>query len=157
MRKRRFVIRRWSEGFSLVEVIVALGIAAFCLVSMLGLIPTGLKAIRASNEQTAATALMVALSHDLKSAPLTNGTSPRYRIPLKSIVADHPVKFYLLEDGERVDELRDNPRYAASVALEVADNASGLATAAIRIHWPAAAPFARAQGSVETVIGFNRN
>jgi uncharacterized protein (TIGR02598 family) len=37
---------RRQAAFSLVEVVMALGIAAFCLVALLGLMPVGLKTVR---------------------------------------------------------------------------------------------------------------
>jgi uncharacterized protein (TIGR02598 family) len=37
---------RQQAAFSLVEVVMALGIAAFCLVALLGLMPVGLKTVR---------------------------------------------------------------------------------------------------------------
>jgi type II secretory pathway pseudopilin PulG len=43
-----------SEAFSLVEVTLALGVAAFCLLVMLGLLPTTLKTQQASIQQTTA-------------------------------------------------------------------------------------------------------
>jgi type II secretory pathway pseudopilin PulG len=43
-----------SAGFSLVEVALALGVAAICLVTMLGLLPAGVKTQQNSIEQTTA-------------------------------------------------------------------------------------------------------
>jgi type II secretory pathway pseudopilin PulG len=43
-----------SAAFSLVEVTLALGVAAFCLLVLLGLLPTGLKTQQSSIQQTTA-------------------------------------------------------------------------------------------------------
>src|SRR6266699_7186235 len=43
-----------TTAFSLVEVTFALGVAAFCLLVLLGLLPTGLKTQQASIQQTTA-------------------------------------------------------------------------------------------------------
>jgi len=54
-------MRRFSQvtaGFSLVEVVLALGVAAFCLLALLGLLPIGLKTQRASANQTKANAII---------------------------------------------------------------------------------------------------
>jgi uncharacterized protein (TIGR02598 family) len=44
--KKHLAHNRRQAGFSLVEVVMALGIAAFCLVALLGLMPVGLKTVR---------------------------------------------------------------------------------------------------------------
>ena len=54
-------MRRFSQvaaGFSMVELVVALGVAAFCLLALLGLLPIGVKTQRASANQTKANAIM---------------------------------------------------------------------------------------------------
>ncbi len=43
-----------TAGFSLVEVTLALGVAAFCLLVLLGLLPTGVKTQQSSIQQTTA-------------------------------------------------------------------------------------------------------
>ena len=46
--------RSYLAAFSLVEVTLALGVAAFCLIAVLGLLPTSLKTQQASIQQTTA-------------------------------------------------------------------------------------------------------
>lgn len=45
-------------GFSLVEITLALGVAAFCLVAILGMLPVGLKTQQAGVQQTKANAII---------------------------------------------------------------------------------------------------
>ena len=47
---------RCIAAFSLVEVTLALGIAAICLVALFGLMPVGVQTNRSATSQTAATA-----------------------------------------------------------------------------------------------------
>jgi len=49
-----FVSKRWVKihGFSLIEVVTALGIVSFAVISILGLIPTGLNTLKDSNAET---------------------------------------------------------------------------------------------------------
>jgi type II secretory pathway pseudopilin PulG len=54
-------------GFSLVEVTLALGIAAICLTVLLGLLPAGLKTQQASAQQTIANQIMTVLLSDLRA------------------------------------------------------------------------------------------
>src|SRR6266511_307398 len=53
--------------FSLVEVTLALGVAAFCLVVLLGLLPTGLKTQQARIQQTTANAIISTIWSDLRA------------------------------------------------------------------------------------------
>ena len=49
---------RSTAAFSLIEVVLALGVAAFCLLAVLGMIPAGLKIQRTSASQTKANGIM---------------------------------------------------------------------------------------------------
>ena len=49
---------RTVAGFSLVEIVIALGVAAFCLVAVLGMVPISLKTQQASVNQTKANGVM---------------------------------------------------------------------------------------------------
>ena len=62
-------------AFSLVEVTLSLGIIAFCLVTLVGLLPVGLNSNQAALQQTAAAAIAQAVVADLRSAPPTSPTS----------------------------------------------------------------------------------
>jgi len=66
---------RWarSPGFSLVEVTVAIGIMAFCLLAVVGLLPTGLKSIKNANEQAGAAAVLGGITEALRNASSING------------------------------------------------------------------------------------
>jgi len=148
-----------DSGFSLVEVVIAMGIAAFCLVAMLGLLPSGLKQVKISSEETAATAVMTSLVTDLRNTPPgTNATnSPLFQIPIPQAGSEAaPQTIYIAEDGSPVPTSLD-ARYCALVTLGVSTNASAFTFGSIQIYWPAAARLSNAQGQVETVVGFNRN
>jgi type II secretory pathway pseudopilin PulG len=56
-----------AAGFSLVEVTLALGVAAFCLVAVLGLLPTSLKTQQASIQQTTANQIISTIFADLRA------------------------------------------------------------------------------------------
>jgi type II secretory pathway pseudopilin PulG len=56
-----------AAGFSLVEVTLALGVAAFCLVAVLGLLPTSLKTQQASIQQTTANQITSTIFSDLRA------------------------------------------------------------------------------------------
>lgn len=70
--------RRSQFGFSLIEVTIALSVAAFCLLAILGLLQTGVTTQRATTEQTAATSIATMIFSDLSAAAGTNAT-PAFR------------------------------------------------------------------------------
>jgi uncharacterized protein (TIGR02598 family) len=69
------------HGFSLVELSIALGIAAFALIAIFGLLPVGVGSNNASIRQTEAVNLASGFVEDLRQAPPGAGAvSPRYQI-----------------------------------------------------------------------------
>jgi uncharacterized protein (TIGR02598 family) len=78
------VKRQLSGGFSLVEVVIALGIAAFALLTLLTLLPTGIKSNRVSVEDATATSILTLLEADLRNSHplLANGKSQFFGLPL---------------------------------------------------------------------------
>lgn len=57
-----------NRAFTLVEVSLALGVASFCLLSIVGLLPVGLTSNQASIEQTMAVNISSAIVSDLRTA-----------------------------------------------------------------------------------------
>ncbi|PYI58832.1 MAG: Verru/Chthon cassette protein B, partial [Verrucomicrobia bacterium] len=60
---------RSAAAFSLVELTLALGIAAFCLIALFGLVPIGIQTNRNATSQTSATNIMAAVVADLRATP----------------------------------------------------------------------------------------
>src|SRR5437660_6453546 len=58
---------RSAAGFSLVEVTLALGVAAFCLITVFGLMAVGLQTQQASVQQTKANAIISQVADDLRA------------------------------------------------------------------------------------------
>jgi len=58
---------RATAAFSLVEVVLALGVAAFCLIAVMGMLPAGLKVQQAGIQQTTANEIMAAILNDLRA------------------------------------------------------------------------------------------
>jgi type II secretory pathway component PulJ len=53
------------SAFSLIEVTLAIGVAAFCLIAVMGLLPVAIKIQQASVQQTKANAIISQISSDL--------------------------------------------------------------------------------------------
>jgi len=139
---------RSIAAFSLVEVTLALGIAAFCLISVFGLIPIAVQTNRNATSQTAATNVIASVIADMRAT--TASTSPQYAITFgtaKTLYFDGAGQFTTLLGG--------NSRYRVDVTFPASP--SGLSYAAIKVIWPAAATAANASGSAEMFAAFNRN
>src|SRR4029453_19221254 len=63
--KRSF---RGTAGFSLIEIVIAIGVAAFSLIAVLGLLPVALKTQQASIQQTTATQILSQVAASLRAA-----------------------------------------------------------------------------------------
>jgi hypothetical protein len=165
---------RSSAGFSLIEVALALGVAAFALVAIIGLIPVGLNSNQASSDQTAAAGLAAGIVADLRAAPVAIPpvvkNTPRYQVPLPpSGSATHAI--FLREDGSMSGSMDANadpgqdPRYRATLYITAPTSASQKVATVVRvlITWPALADYramttpVKFTGSYEVVTALNRN
>ena len=72
--------RRKRAAFSLVEVTLALGIAAFCLIAVFGLMPVGVQTNRNATSQTAATNILSSVVSDIRASPKGSTATPKYKI-----------------------------------------------------------------------------
>jgi uncharacterized protein (TIGR02598 family) len=71
-----------SAAFSLIEVTLALGVAAFCLIAVFGLMPVVVQTNRNATSQTAATNIIAAVVADLRATPRCVATSTQFQITL---------------------------------------------------------------------------
>ena len=69
-----------TGGFSLAELTLAVGIAAFCLIAVFGLVPVGVQTNRNATSQMTATSLVAAVVADLRATPKGTGTSLQFAI-----------------------------------------------------------------------------
>ena len=72
--------KRVASAFSLVELTLALGIAAFCLIAVFGLMPIGVQTNRNATSQTAATNILAAVVADLRATPIAIQRSLQFGI-----------------------------------------------------------------------------
>src|SRR5437773_10927056 len=75
----KFGLRR-LHAFSLVEVTLALGVAAFCLIAVFGLVPVGVQTNRNATSQTAATNILSSVVSDIRASPQSGSNTLRYGI-----------------------------------------------------------------------------
>ncbi|HEY4270795.1 MAG TPA: hypothetical protein VGM65_02230 [Candidatus Udaeobacter sp.] len=164
--------RSTAAAFSLVEVTLALGIAAFCLIAVIGLVPVAVLTNRNATSQTAATNIMAAVVADLRATPKANpastqfgitfgtsGTQTRYFDRTGSCSCDS-AGLQKFNSGTGSCSLTWIPALQLRYQLNVTWNGSGwngLRYADVKVRWPAAATAANAAGSTEVFAGFDRN
>lgn len=167
-------INHSRSAFSLIEVALALGVAAFALVAIIGLIPIGLNSNKASIEQTEAATLAASVVADLRATPVAipaaAKNSPRFQIPLPvSGSAMHTL--FLREDGSAAGSLDtgagpgQEPRYRvtlfftapAAATQKSATTVRVLVTSPALIDPAAAGAAGKFSGFYEVVTALNRH
>jgi Tfp pilus assembly protein PilV len=156
--------RTWS-AFSLIELTLALGIAAFCLIGVFGLIPIAVQTNRNATSQTRATNIMAAVVADLRATPKTNTTSTQFCIRFATSGTSAPL--YFDSAGQCSTDLAGstspcgsswtpplNTRYQLNITWS---GSTALPYADLKVRWPAAATVTTASGSTEMFTAFDRN
>jgi uncharacterized protein (TIGR02598 family) len=162
------------SAFSLIEVTLALGVAAFCLVTVFGLLPIGINSNQISIQQTSAANLAKGIVSDMRATEMSTPvatTSAIYKIPMPVAASGtSTATLYLRDDGSTgttaVNHNADptqNPRYRATLFFN--PPASGRASTPVRIlvTWPALADPtwsstpAAYTGYYETITTLDRN
>ncbi len=140
-------------GFSLVELTLALGVAAFCLIAVFGLMPVGVQTNRNATSQTRATNIAAAVAADLRGTSKANNTSPQFGIRFGTNRT-----LYFDSSGQFTTLLGANSQYQLNVTWNITGGCSTtLPCADIKVTWPAPATSASASGSVEMLAAFDRN
>jgi hypothetical protein len=156
-----------ATAFSLVELALALGIAASCLIAVFGLMPVGVLTNRNATSQTAATNIVAAVVADLRATPKTNTTSSQFCIPFATSGTS---TLYLDRAGQCSTDLAGstspcgsswspplNTRYQLNITWSGSVAVPSVPYADVKVTWPAAATLANASGIVETFAAFARN
>jgi type II secretory pathway pseudopilin PulG len=159
-----------TAAFSLVEVTLALGVAAFCLVAVLGLLPTSLKTQQTSIQQTTANQIISTIFSDLRAdirlppgldSKVCGDDPPCAWGDLHGHWHDvaTPFTLYFTYEGKQTGTLNGTPpadavfratityRFPPSETTTMAD---------IRVTWPAQVEGGVPAGSVRSVISVNR-
>jgi uncharacterized protein (TIGR02598 family) len=141
---------RSSPAFSLVELTLALGIAAFCLMAVIGLVPVAALTNRNATSQTAATNVIASVIADMRAT--TSSTSPQYGITFGTAKT-----LYFDGAGQFATSLGANSRYRVRITFP--SSPSGLSYADVKATWPAPVDPATTtpSGSVEIFAAFDRN
>ena len=149
---------RARSGFSLIEVTLALGVAAFCLLAVFGLLPIGLKTQRFAIEQTAATRIVSATVSDLRSTPRTATISSLFSISIPANTAPSSYTSYFDTEGHVSSAISAGSRYRLTITFTPnITGGRGATFAHLLVSWPAAASVTNANGTAETFVALDRN
>jgi len=152
-----------SSGFSLVEVTLALGVAAVSLLVIFSLLPIGLQTNQRSIEQTASADILSAVAADLRATPVTtprgNATiSPQFSINIPASGSTGMTTLFFNSAGQSTASQQSDSRYRLTITFVSNGGGSKTATFAdLKATWPAGAAIADAQGSGEMFAAFDRN
>jgi uncharacterized protein (TIGR02598 family) len=143
-----------AAAFSLVELTLAIGIAAFCLITVFALVPVAVLTNRNATSQTAATNVIASVISDIRAT--TGSISRQYTITFGT-----PKTLYFDGAGGFTTSLSTNSRYQLNLTWNTS-NLTGscspaLPCADLKVTWPAAAMPANASGSAEMFAAFKRN
>jgi len=153
-------------GFSLVEVVMAIGIASFALLAVVGLLPVGMKSAQNASEQAAAANAINSIANALRSAESTSSGT------FSNSFAGQSISFSIGGSPTNVSwdalDLNGSTTNSASARLKarlvitppLSENTNG--SALISIAWPAqstalgwsGSQWTNAQGAVYTSVQF---
>jgi Tfp pilus assembly protein PilV len=142
-----------SAGFSLVEVVMAVGIVAFCLLAIVGLAGVGMKVSRDSAEEMKATMLGSQLLQVRREFP-TNTDNAAGTLPFGSIRVADPSSGsgfstnFITADGTRCAATNAAYRVLYRISPNTAARSS---TVALRLEWPVQSPSSSGTSATEFV------
>ena len=153
-----------ASAFSLVEVVLALGVAAFALTAILGMLPMGLKTQQTSIQQTIANSITSEVIGDLRAAYSKSGSnSSQFGIELKKLPPGQKTKYspnpvYFALDGTKQNGSAGAIFKATITYFSATDITDATLTLAdITTSWPAAqSDLTKVAGLVETVAVIDR-
>ena len=165
-------------AFSLVEVTLALGVAAVSLLAIFALLPVGIKTNQVAIEQTASTDVLSAIIADLRATPVTSprGTATssqqfRLNMPANPVSTVTTSTLFFDSEGRCSTDVSGTTspdgtswmpplqtRYRVTISF--LPNGTGTRTATfvdLKATWPAAATIANAGGAAEMFVALDRN
>lgn len=159
-----------AGAFSLIEVVLAIGIVVFAMIPLLAMLPVGLKSVSNANEQAAAANILARISNALRNASSTDGiaytgmfagTEFRYVVGGNAVNFDWPdLNMDAYRAGEEAKRLSARLEILQTPSADPATPGRAL----ISVAWPAVAnpqwnpgtrQWSKAEGSLTTAIQFS--
>lgn len=137
---------RASAGFSLVEVVLSIGVVSFAMLTILGTLPVGIQSVQDSLEQQAKAAISQQIRSVLQQIPFDASQAPDFNI--QTLKSTH---YYYTREGmettqsgayyraefEVADAEVQGVAGAGDIATFLADNAQQVT---VTLHYPQDAP-----------------
>lgn len=157
--------RRSDPGFSLVEVVIALGIVSFAVLAIVGMMPVALKSAQESMRETDATLIAQRIFAELKTGSGANRTitvAPGGTTRTLSLASNNTNNLAFTQDGQpqafftsTISPANDSYDFYAQISISTNTGITNLSRLQIDIAAPAAAPpTARTTNSFTTLMGF---
>lgn len=140
-------------AFSLVEVAIAIGIASFVLVPIVGLLPVGLSCFRSSTAQIGAVNLVTAIAADIRATPSKANQSVLYGILATSTAGQ---TLYFSDGGVSTAGIQADSCYKALVQT-VWQPSTNQTVQRVTVTWPPQASASNIGGSVEALVSLVRD
>lgn len=133
----RVPVSVFSLAFSLVEVVMALGLVAFVLVAILGLLPVGLRQAGDASEEMRAVNILSTVAAD-RMTSVASGVSTNYGIPALVVGDSVSTNTFLVKDTGELTANATEARYRVAYSLHPppADRADPFYLF-LRLSWPA--------------------
>ncbi len=149
-----------SYAFSLVELTLAMAVAAISLIAIFGLLTTGEQTNHAAAEQTAASSLLTAIANDLRATPPGTAISLQFgiQIPANPVTARTATTLYLDSTGGASTSFTNASRYRVEVTFLPNTGGRAATLTHLRVTWPAAAdPLSPSASGAELFLALDRN
>ncbi len=155
MRPSTTSIRLHAPGFTLTEVVVALGLFVFAITALMGVIPAGMDQVQTASNESRAMAEMESIRDDVGLAIASKmASSLRYGLKPPAAGATTAVDFKISDDGEAVTG-------NGTALYRIIGTVRGPAASSVdpvylhlRATWPAKAPAGKESGAVELISAF---
>lgn len=151
-----------GRAFSLAEVIIAIGIVAFCVLMLVGLLPVGLQTIKSSREEAGAANCLEQLANSLRSA--RTNASGQFQITgvYSNLSWTSPNLLSNLSVGGVPTTSANDQRLTARVEIKTQPTLTSPGAALVSVAWPSSAKWigqgknlwTNAQGSVTSWVIF---
>jgi len=158
---------RGGGAFTLIEVTLAIGVVAFCLLTIFGLIPVGLRTNKAAVQQTAANGILSAVIADLRATPSTlplgsGTTSQEFGISIPANTVISGTTLYFAGSGQFTQTLiltgSAQSEYLLTANFLPSGSGSRAATFVnLEVSWPAESGTANPEGFVQDFVALDRN
>jgi uncharacterized protein (TIGR02598 family) len=139
--------------FSLIEVTLALGVAAVSLIAIFGLLPIGAETSRDAASQTAAINILANLTADIRATPNASSMSSQYNVTFGI-----PQTLYFDELGDFTANPTSESKYRVDIAYPASSGRSRAPMyVRLAVVWPAQANPAKATATAQLFAAFDRH